>query len=53
MATYFALDTLPRAREKDQKLFVSFMHILKSMYSQHVPVRIHWTSFISLSPFNQ
>ncbi len=37
MATFFALDTLVRARE--EKLYVSFMKILKNLYTQHVPVR--------------
>jgi hypothetical protein len=38
MTTFFALETLVRARE--EKLYVSFMKTLKGLFAQHVPVRI-------------
>jgi hypothetical protein len=50
MATFFALDTLVRARE--EKLYVSFMKILKNLYTQHVPVRASSYHLGTLSMFS-
>lgn len=47
MATFFALDTLVRARE--EKLYVSFMKILKNLYTQHVPVRASSYTWVHLA----